>query len=111
MEGNEIVFQLSRMILGYLVPAMLGTLGVVGVLSASPFGRGVIEWLRGRRDETELLEAMLHELQQMRATLGETAERLDAMERRLLQERPAPLLPPALTDTALPPSERVATPH
>ncbi|HWA56988.1 MAG TPA: hypothetical protein VG692_07030 [Gemmatimonadales bacterium] len=108
MDSAELLMYLSRLVLGYLLPATLTTLGVVGVLSATSVGDAVKTWLRGRREETELLEAMLQELSQIRATLGEATERLDAMERRLSQDRPAPQLPPADAPRA---AERSPTPH
>lgn len=107
MEG--VPEYLVRMVLTTLVPLMLGTLGVAGVLSATPFGKGIIDYLRSRRQDTEALDAVLQELGEMRGLLVEVAERMDSMERRLMQDR-APMLG-APREQAQPPAEPAITPH
>ncbi len=97
------------LVFNWLAPALLVTAGVVGVLQATGLGKGLLSVLRSRQDERELLDAALHELQEMRGTLLETTERLDVMERRLAQQREGGFLPPS--DAARPAPERIATPH
>ncbi|MFN8654246.1 MAG: hypothetical protein U0133_20275 [Gemmatimonadales bacterium] len=106
---SEILRLFLSLVLNYLAPALLVTAGVVGVLQATGLGRAVLALGRGRQDEREMLEAALHELQEMRGTLLETTERLDVMERRLAHERASGFLPPS--DATRPAPERIATPH
>lgn len=106
---SEILRLALSLILNYLAPTLLVTAGIVGVLQATGLGRGLLTLVRGRQEERELLEAVLHELGEVRGTLVETTERLDAMERRLAQARDGGLLPPP--EAARPATERTATPH
>jgi hypothetical protein len=98
-----------QLVLYTLLPWMVGTLAVAGVLSATSFGRGIIEFLRSRRRDTETLEAVLQELGEMRGLLVEVAERMDSMERRLAQDRVPMLGVPR--EPAQSPADGAATPH
>lgn len=100
---------LLQLVLNTLLPWMVGTLAVAGVLSATPFGQGIIDFLKSRRRDTETLEAVVHELGEMRALLVEVAERMDSMERRLVQDR-APLLGGHREPTRSP-ADGTVTPH
>lgn len=98
-----------RMVVTTLVPWMLGTLAVAGVLSATPFGKGIIDYLRSRRQDSETLDAVLEELGELRGLMLELAERMDSMERRLMHNR-APVLG-APREQAQSPAEPAVTPH
>lgn len=92
------------------LPWLLGALGSVALVSFSPLGRALLRHLRERGREAETSEALLQEIGDLRALLGETLERLDATERRLAQLPPA--LPPSGTPLVAPPREAQAnTPH
>lgn len=92
------------------LPWLLGALGTVAVVSFSPLGRALLRHLRERQRDAELSDALLQEIGELRALLGETLERLDATERRLAQ--PLPALPPAGSARVAPPRETQAnTPH
>lgn len=90
------------------LPWLVGALGTVAVVSWSPLGRALLRHLKGRRQEAEVAEALLQEIGDLRALLGETLERLDATERRLAQ------LPSGPAHVPLPAPPREAplnTPH
>lgn len=106
---SEILRLTLSLVLNYLAPALLVTAGIVGVLQATGVGRGLLALVRSRQEERDLLEAVLHELGEVRGTLVETTERLDAMERRVAQGRDGPVLRPP--EAAHPAAERIATPH
>ena len=107
MEG--VPFYVIQLVMNTLLPWMLGTLAVAGVLSVTPFGKGIIDYLRSRRRDTETLDAVLQELGEMRGLMVEVAERMDSMERRLMQDR-APMLG-APREQAQSPAEPAVTPH
>lgn len=101
--------------LGYYGPVLVGyalrllaLLAGVLIVSLSPLGRMLIQFLRERRGERAINEAVLAELEQLRATLGELAERLDSTE-RLLSIRNEPSLAPGHAE----PEQRAQddTPH
>jgi hypothetical protein len=108
---SDFLSYLGRLLLGTALPWGLGALAIAGALSLTPFGQGLIDYLRSRRRDTEALEAVLQELAELRTTLGEVVERLDATERRLLQERSQ--FPSLHVEQPAPASapERVVTPH
>lgn len=107
MEGVPIY--VIQIVMNTLLPWMLGTAAVAGVLSVTPFGKGIIDFLKSRRRDTETLDALLQELGEMRGLLVEVAERMDSMERRLMQDR-APMLG-APRESAQAPAEPAVTPH
>jgi hypothetical protein len=107
MEG--VPFYVVQIVVNTLLPWMLGTAAVAGVLSVTPFGKGVIDFLRSRRRDTETLDGVLQELGEMRGLMVEVAERMDSMERRLMQDR-APMLGTP-REQAQSPVEPAVTPH
>jgi len=107
MEG--VPFYVVQIVVNTLLPWMLGTAAVAGVLSVTPFGKGIIDFLKSRRRDTETLDAVLQELGEMRGLMVEVAERMDSMERRLMQDR-APMLG-APREQAQSSAEPAVTPH
>jgi len=95
-----------------MLPWFSGTLTVGAALALTPFGRNLLHYLQRRRRESEVLETTLQELTELRVTLSEVTERLDATEYRLVQVRarypesrvPSPMGPPIQAAGA-------ATPH
>jgi hypothetical protein len=83
---DPIKYILSQL-LWTVLPWFSGTLAVGAALSLTPFGRNLFDYLRSRRRDSEMLEAVLQEMTELRATLTEVGERLDAAEHRLAQER------------------------
>jgi hypothetical protein len=95
-HSSDFLNYLVRVVLWTFLPWGLGALGVAGALSLTPFGRGIIDYLRSRRRDTELLEAVLQEISELRSGMLEVSERLDAAETRYNQERgliPGPAQP------------------
>lgn len=95
------------------LPWIVGGLVLLVAWSLSPFGRALIRHLRDSRRDVSLTEAMLNELGELRLTLSEVAERLDATEQELTRAR---MFAPRPADTsALPPTmsaePRIPTPH
>lgn len=105
---GEIARSLFGMFIWNVLPWGLGALSVSLVLSHTPFGQELIAFFRSRRRDSELLEAVLHDLGDVRQQVLEIAERLDSAEQRLLRERnPGRAVP----DVRRAPDEIIPTPH
>ena len=94
------------------LPWIVASAVVLGLLSWSPFGMGMLRMLRERRRDAAMTEELLNELSGLRQILGEVIERLDATERRLALPTPRP---DASKGPRTPPSElrdpdRIVTP-
>lgn len=106
MPFDELFLGLLAQLLGY-VPVLLALAAGIAIVSVSPLGRGLFRFLRERRRDALVNEQLLDELVQLRSTLGEVTERLDATE-RLLSLRGEAQLP------RLPQGEarhQISTPH
>jgi hypothetical protein len=106
-QFNEILFYFAQQLLGY-APMLLVVAAGVGIVSWSPLGRGLLQFLRDRRRDGAVNEQLLDELVHLRATLGEVTERLDGTERLLAlrgEAQPFRRLPPE------DPRDRISTPH
>ena len=95
-----------------ILPWLVAGFSGLAVVSFSPLGRGLVRYLRTRREEMANTEQMLGELQELRRVLDEISERLDFTERRLAQHQPEPPRARALSEKAAPVSpDRPVTPH
>lgn len=95
------------------LPLILAMAAMAIAIGFSPFGRALVAFLREQKRDTALTEGILDELVELRRTLGEVTERLDATEQLLVQARQTPLasglVPPRPVDAG--DSGRVPTPH
>jgi hypothetical protein len=95
-----------------ILPWLVAGLSGLAVVSFSPLGRGLVRYLRARREEMAITEQMLGEMQELKKVLEDISERLDFTERRLAQQQLEPPRSRAVPEK-LPPSapETVITPH
>ena len=95
------------------LPLILAIAAMAVIIGFSPFGRALVVYLREHKRDTALSEGILDELVELRRTLGEVTERLDATEQLLVQSRQAPLagglVPPRPVESGDP--GRILTPH
>jgi hypothetical protein len=109
IEGADLLAYLFQLLRWTILPWGLGALAVAGALSLTPFGSDLIAYLRSRRRDTEMLEAVLEELAGVRSALVEVAERLDAADQRLLRNGAPP--PPPRHDDQRSVGESAVTPR
>ena len=94
-----------------ILPWMVAGLSGLAVVSFSPLGRGLIRYLRDRREALTVSEQMLGELQELRKVLDEISERLDFTERRLAQGQLDATRGRTLPEKLPLPQEKPITPH
>jgi hypothetical protein len=74
----------------HALPWLLGGVTLLATVSFSPLGLGLLRYLREHRRDAALTESVLTELGELRSSLSDVIERLDATDRQL---RNAPRLP------------------
>lgn len=112
MTPDVLLFMFLQNLLKAL-PYLLVTGISVGLVSWSPLGRAVLEYLRERKRNMALTQEMLEELSGLRHALGEVTERLDATERNLNMARERGELKQGSASPPTPSSDspRPITPH
>lgn len=104
MTPNQIAWYVQHFFT-LLMPYAVAATGIA-LISVTPLGRAAIAWLRGYVGRGHAGE-LAAEVTRLRQELAETQERLDFVERRLLQSTDSPAQRQAMTSLLEP---RVPTP-
>ena len=104
---NELLALLNHAVSA--LPWLLGLTGIGALVGYSPLGKGLLGLRRARDRSNELLEEVTEQLGQLRQTLSDVSERLEATEFQMRSLTSAP--PPArLPQGEGPARGRVVTP-
>lgn len=111
MDWKPFIGQFLNQLAGAL-PWLLSVLAAAAVLGWSPLGRALLRYLRGREQESMLLEDLIAHTTAMRQEIADAVERLDATDRLLRGQNTADR-PPAASEMQAPlnPLPRQVTPH
>lgn len=83
MGGPEGLAIISIMLLEIALPVAV-LAGGLWVFAKTPFGKAILQRLRGGQHDGELLRELANEVDALRAEMGEVQERLDFAERQVI---------------------------